>query len=110
VCGFDLVEDEAVVDHHVMHSMDLLPANWLQPDNPGFTYYAYYIYANLVSLNHLRRYLSFTIHSTCMMVYVLEMWDEVFREKITRSHPEMVGNMSRVTLNFDLSKIPFLRF
>jgi len=30
--------------------------------------------------------------------------------KITRSHPEMVGDMSRVTLNFDLSKIPFVRF
>ena len=26
----------------------------------------------------------------------------------TRSHPEMVGDMSRVTLNFDLSKIPFV--
>jgi len=31
-------------------------------------------------------------------------------QKITRSHPEMVGDMSRVTLNFDLSKIPFVRF
>ena len=29
---------------------------------------------------------------------------------ITRSHPEMVGDMSRVTLNFDLSKIPFVHF
>jgi len=28
----------------------------------------------------------------------------------TRSHPEMVGDMSRVTLNFDLSKIPSVRF
>jgi len=28
----------------------------------------------------------------------------------TRSHLEMVGDMSRVTLNFDLSKIPFVRF
>jgi len=28
----------------------------------------------------------------------------------TRTHPEMVGDMSRVTLNFDLSKIPFVRF
>jgi len=27
---------------------------------------------------------------------------------ITRSHPEMVGDMLRVTLNFDLSKIPFV--
>jgi len=28
----------------------------------------------------------------------------------TRSHPEMVGDMSRVTLNFDLSNIPFVQF
>ena len=30
--------------------------------------------------------------------------------RLTRSHPEMVGDMSRVTLNFDLSKIPFVHF
>jgi len=29
---------------------------------------------------------------------------------VTKSHPEMVGDMSRVTLNFDLSKIPFVHF
>jgi len=28
----------------------------------------------------------------------------------TRSHPEMVGDMSRVTLNFDLSKLHFVHF
>jgi len=28
----------------------------------------------------------------------------------TRSHPEMFGDMSSVTLNFDLSKIPFVHF
>jgi len=28
----------------------------------------------------------------------------------TRSYPEMVGDMSRVTLNSDLSKIPFVHF
>ena len=29
----------------------------------------------------------------------------------TRSHPvEMVGDMSRLSLNFDLSKIPFVHF
>ena len=27
-----------------------------------------------------------------------------------RSHAEMVGNMSCVTLNFDLPKIPFVHF
>jgi len=30
--------------------------------------------------------------------------------KETRSHPEMVGDMSRVTLHFDLSKIPLVFF
>jgi len=30
--------------------------------------------------------------------------------KKTRSHREMVGDMSRVTLNFDLSKLPFMNF
>jgi len=30
--------------------------------------------------------------------------------RATRSHPEMVRDMSRVTLNFDLSKIPFVHF
>jgi len=28
----------------------------------------------------------------------------------TRSHPEMVGDMLCVTLNFDLSKIPFAHY
>jgi len=28
----------------------------------------------------------------------------------TKSHPEMVGDMSHVTLNCDLSKVPFVHF
>lgn len=56
VSGFDLLEDEAVVDHHLLAVTDLLPADWVLSDNPGFAYYSYYVYANLVSLNHLRRY------------------------------------------------------
>jgi len=56
VSGFDLLEDEAVVDHHIMDLTDPSPSNWTFPTNPGFAYYTYYVYANLVSLNHLRRY------------------------------------------------------
>jgi len=56
VSGFDLLEDEAVVDSHFMDASDVLPADWLDANNPGFSYYSYYVYANLVSLNHLRRY------------------------------------------------------
>jgi len=36
--------------------------------------------------------------------------DSVKALKETRSHPEMVGDMSCVTLNFDISKIPFAHF
>jgi len=32
------------------------------------------------------------------------------RDITTRSNPEMVRDMSRVTLNFDLSEIPFVHF
>jgi len=56
VCGFDLLEDEAVIDSHVMNAADFQPAEWVDSTNPGFAYYCYYIYANLVSLNQLRRY------------------------------------------------------
>ena len=56
VCGFDLLEDEALADRHFMDVTDKLPVDWVESDNPGFAYYCYYVYANLVSLNHLRRY------------------------------------------------------
>ena len=35
---------------------------------------------------------------------------ELHLENKTRSHPEVVGDMSHETLNFDLSKIPCVRF
>jgi len=35
---------------------------------------------------------------------------EIIDKKKTSSYPEMVGDMSRVTLNSDLSKIPFVHF
>jgi len=46
-------------------------------------------------------------------VYQVEIWHTCkhsMHNVETRSHPEMVGDMSRVNLNFDLSKIPFVHF
>lgn len=56
VCGFDLVEDESVVNRKVLRKEDALPEDWTNLENPSFSYYLYYIYANLVSLNQLRWY------------------------------------------------------
>jgi len=44
------------------------------------------------------------------LVRNLEFNDQFFSLLKTRSYPEMFGDMSRVTLNFDLSKFPFVRF
>jgi len=40
-------------------------------------------------------------------MYMMKFHDELSK---TRSHPEMVGDMSHVTLNLNLSKIPFVHF
>jgi len=50
--------------------------------------------------------------SNTPVIYLLPSLVLVLKKvgKTTRSHPEMVGDMSRVTLNFDVSKIPFVRF
>ena len=68
VSGFDLLEDEAVVDNHVMDVSDVPPADWFDPSNPGFAYYFYYVYANLVSLNQLRRYIAIQTTVSYMLV------------------------------------------
>jgi len=52
----------------------------------------------------------------CQPIYInneksIKLKNTIFKNSFkTRSHPKMVGDMSRVTLNFDLSKIPFVRF
>jgi len=40
----------------------------------------------------------------------ISMWIIVPKKIKTKSHPEMVGNMSNVTLNYGLSKISFVHF
>ena len=51
---------------------------------------------------------------TAVVEVVVGVDTSVFSQELlhkkTRSHPEMVGNMLSVTLNSDLSKIPFVRF
>jgi len=44
-----------------------------------------------------------------MIITALSWWATIMPD-ITRSHLEMVGDMSRVTLDFDLSKIHFAYF
>ncbi|KAK6252641.1 hypothetical protein QUC31_014361 [Theobroma cacao] len=53
VVGFDLVDDESKPERRPTKHMPK-PAEWTNEFNPAYSYYAYYFYANLYTLNKLR--------------------------------------------------------
>ncbi|CAI9092743.1 OLC1v1028068C1 [Oldenlandia corymbosa var. corymbosa] len=53
VVGFDIVDDESKPERRPTKHMPT-PAEWTNDFNPAFSYYAYYCYANLYTLNKLR--------------------------------------------------------
>ncbi|XP_034065368.1 AMP deaminase 2 isoform X1 [Gymnodraco acuticeps] len=55
VVGFDSVDDESKPEQHIFNLDSPLPVNWQQEANPPYSYYLYYMYANMTVLNHLRR-------------------------------------------------------
>ncbi|KAM7402083.1 hypothetical protein PAMP_017353 [Pampus punctatissimus] len=56
VVGFDSVDDESKPEHHIFNLDSPLPVDWTEEDNPPYSYYLYYTYANMTVLNHLRSY------------------------------------------------------
>ena len=52
--GFDIVDDESVRERSFSDHLPL-PNNWEGKIDPPFGYFAYYVYANLYTLNQLRR-------------------------------------------------------
>ncbi|XP_051977589.1 AMP deaminase 2-like isoform X3 [Xyrauchen texanus] len=55
VLGFDSVDDESKPEQHIFNLDSPSPARWCDEDNPPYSYYLYYMYANMTVLNHLRR-------------------------------------------------------
>ncbi|XP_057494383.1 probable AMP deaminase isoform X1 [Actinidia eriantha] len=53
VVGFDIVDDESKPERRPTKHMPK-PAEWTNEFNPAYSYYAYYCYANLYTLNKLR--------------------------------------------------------
>ncbi|XP_022891590.1 probable AMP deaminase [Olea europaea var. sylvestris] len=53
VVGFDIVDDESKPERRPTKHMPN-PSEWTNEFNPAFSYYAYYCYANLYTLNKLR--------------------------------------------------------
>ena len=54
VCGFDSVDDESKPETVPFNSHAPLPQDWTQDKNPAYSYYIYYMYANISVLNQLR--------------------------------------------------------
>ncbi|XP_060057819.1 AMP deaminase 1 isoform X3 [Erinaceus europaeus] len=55
ITGFDSVDDESKHSGHMFSSKSPKPQEWTMENNPSYTYYAYYMYANIVVLNSLRK-------------------------------------------------------
>ncbi|KAF6721518.1 AMP deaminase 3 [Oryzias melastigma] len=55
VTGFDSVDDESKHSDHLFSYKSPTPEDWTQDDNPPYTYYLFYMYANIMVLNNLRR-------------------------------------------------------
>ncbi|VVT58108.1 uncharacterized protein SAPINGB_P006041 [Magnusiomyces paraingens] len=54
VVGFDSVDDESKVDRRI-HRKFPIPRLWDSSQNPPYSYYLYYLFANMTSLNHMRQ-------------------------------------------------------
>ena len=54
VSGFDSVDDESKPENPMFDADVATPEQWTEVDNPPYSYYIYYMYANITALNHLR--------------------------------------------------------
>lgn len=64
VVGLDLVDDESKPERRPTKHMPT-PAQWTNVFNPAFSYYVYYCYANLYTLNKVRKLLHFSVFLFC---------------------------------------------
>ncbi|KAK4883962.1 hypothetical protein RN001_000233 [Aquatica leii] len=54
VIGFDSVDDESKPENPLFDKDVSTPEKWCDVENPPYAYYLYYIYANMVIINHFR--------------------------------------------------------
>uniref|UniRef100_A0A8C9TAJ0 AMP deaminase n=1 Tax=Scleropages formosus TaxID=113540 RepID=A0A8C9TAJ0_SCLFO len=55
VTGFDSVDDESKHSGHMFSTKSPRPEEWDIAKNPSYTYYIYYMYANVMMVNQLRK-------------------------------------------------------
>lgn len=55
VIAFDSVDDESKPESAHFSNAVPTPDQWTSADNPPYSYYIFYMYANITMLNRLRR-------------------------------------------------------
>ncbi|KAM4744831.1 AMP deaminase 3 [Anableps anableps] len=55
VSGFDSVDDESKHSNHMFSYRSPKPEQWTTHENPPYSYYLFYMYANIMVLNNLRK-------------------------------------------------------
>ncbi|XP_026332849.1 AMP deaminase 2-like [Hyposmocoma kahamanoa] len=55
VIGFDSVDDESKPENPNLNENMKTPEQWVHEENPPYNYYLYYMFANMVQLNNLRK-------------------------------------------------------
>ncbi|UKZ73439.1 AMP deaminase [Trichoderma virens FT-333] len=61
VIGFDSVDDESKIERRLFKKFPV-PRAWDTKQNPPYSYWIYYLFANMTSLNHFRRSRGFNTH------------------------------------------------
>lgn len=64
IVGFDCVDDESKQERR-FHKKFPFPKFWESKANPPYSYYTYYLYANLAFLNQFRKDREFSTRSHC---------------------------------------------
>lgn len=59
VIGFDSVDDESKLETTKLTKNMKTPDQWVHEDNPPYNYYLYYMFANIVQLNNLRKWVTY---------------------------------------------------
>jgi AMP deaminase len=68
VAGFDTVDDESKRERRIYKHIPR-PAEWTSENNPPYSYYLYYIYANIASLNQFRSKRGFSTLSVIIIIH-----------------------------------------
>lgn len=85
VTGFDSVDDESKHSDHMFSDKSPSPDLWTSEQNPPYSYYLYYMYANIMVLNNLRRWVR-PRHEPVLHMHVFLLHTHVHMHILTTHH------------------------